>query len=54
MDGVLRDFVKQFAGVAATAFLAVVLVAFVSIPASLGRQPGHARTPELPAGWHLS
>jgi hypothetical protein len=54
MDTELRIFIKQFAGVVAITFMSVVVVAFVSIPANLGRHPGAARGAHLPAGWHLT
>jgi hypothetical protein len=54
MDTALRSFIKEFAGVVAITFMSVVIVAFVSIPANLGRQPGAARSADLPAGWHLT
>jgi hypothetical protein len=54
MDTALRIFIKEFAGVVAIAFMSVVVVAFVSIPANLGRHPGAARSANLPAGWHLT
>ena len=54
MDTSLRTFVKEFAGVVAAVLMGVAVIAFLSVPASLGRHPGHARGPDLPASWHPS
>lgn len=42
VDQNLRTFLKQTAGVAAATLMMVAMVAFISIPFSLGRHPGDA------------
>lgn len=44
MNASLMSFVRRFVGFVAAALLPVVLVAFVSIPVSLGGHPGEARS----------
>lgn len=39
----LHPFIRQFAGVVAAALVPVILVAFLSIPLSLGGHPGEPR-----------
>lgn len=47
MNADLRDFLARFAGTVAMTLVPVVLIAFLSMPLSLGRYPGE---PPLDAG----
>ncbi len=42
MQGHLREFLFRFAGTVAMTLVPVVLIAFLSMPLSLGRHPGEA------------
>jgi hypothetical protein len=48
------SFVRQFAGAVVAALIPVVLVAFWSIPFSLGYHPGEARAATMPAPTHMT
>ena len=50
----LRMFIRQFVGVVAAALVPVLIVAFLSIPFTLGGHPGEARPAEALAGRHMT
>jgi hypothetical protein len=54
MDASLRIFVSQLAGVVFAALVPVILVAFLSIPFSLGGHPGEARPASALIGKHMT
>jgi len=54
MDSSLRVFVRQLAGAVAAALVPVVLIAFWSIPYSLGGHPGEARSVGMAAPRHMT
>ncbi len=43
MNADLRDFLARLAGTVAMTLVPVVLIAFLSMPTSLGRHPGESR-----------
>lgn len=54
MDSSLHVFVRQFAGAVAAVLVAVGLIAFWSIPYSLGGHPGEARSVGMATPRHLT
>ncbi len=48
MDSILLSFIRQFLRVVLTALVPVVLVTFLSIPYSLGGQPGEEHSTTAP------
>jgi len=54
MDSSLRVFVRQIAGVVAAALIPVALIAFWSIPYSLGDHPGEVRSTEPAMARHMT
>jgi len=50
----LRLFIRQLLGVALAALAPVVLVAFLSIPYSLGGHPGDERTTATSSAQHMT
>ncbi len=54
MHSALRLFIRQFTGVVLATLVPVALVAFLSIPYSLGGHPGDERLPNRPAALHLT
>ena len=54
MDASLRSFISEFAGVVASALVVVVIVAFLSIPFTLGGHPGEGRPVDRSVSGHLS
>ncbi len=50
----LRMFVSQFVGVVAAALTPVAVVAFLSIPFTLGGHPGELRPADTPAARHMT
>jgi len=54
MDATLRVFVSQFAGAVAAALLPVIVVAFLSMPLSLGGHPGEPRPADAASTQHIS
>ncbi len=50
----LRMFVSQFVGVVAAVVTVVAVIAFLSIPFTLGAHPGEARPADLPAVKHMT
>jgi hypothetical protein len=54
MDSSLHVFVRQLAGAVAAALIPVVLIAFCSIPYSLGGHPGEARSIEVATPRHMT
>jgi hypothetical protein len=53
MNTSLRLFISQYLGVVIATLMPVILVAFLSIPFSLGGHPGDARPASTAAAWHL-
>jgi hypothetical protein len=54
MQTSLKLFIRQYLGVVIATLVPVVLVAFMSIPFSLGGHPGEPRVVELTGMQHLS
>jgi hypothetical protein len=54
MDISLRLFTRQFMGVVLAALVPVILVAFLSIPYSLGGHPGEERSAENLGSRHMT
>ena len=54
MDSSLHVFIRQLAGAVAAALVPVVLVAFWSIPYSLGGHPGEARSVNATTPRHMT
>ena len=54
MDASLRLFISQYLGVVIATLMAVILIAFLSIPFSLGGHPGDARPVSTAAAWHVT
>ena len=54
MNSSLRVFVRQLVGAVAAALVPVVLVAFWSIPYSLGGHPGEARSVGMATPTHMT
>lgn len=54
MDISLRLFTRQFMGVVLAALVPVILVAFLSIPYSLGGHPGEERSTEHFSSRHMT
>jgi hypothetical protein len=54
MNSSLQLFIRQVLGVVLAALVPVVLVAFLSIPYSLGGHPGEARSAAAPASQHMT
>jgi len=54
MDASLRTVISEFVGVVAAALLPVIVVAFLSIPFSLGGHPGEPRPAAAAALQHMS
>ena len=54
MNLFLRQFIRQLICVALAALVPVVLVAFLSIPYSLGGHPGDARTTAALSTQHMT
>ena len=54
MNSALKFFISEFAGVVLAALAPVVLVAFLSIPYSLGGHPGEARADNTSATLHMT
>lgn len=54
MDSSLRVFVRQVIGAVAAALVPVVLVAFWSIPYSLGGHPGEERGIDTATARHMT
>jgi hypothetical protein len=54
MDSSLRLFVRQFAWTVAAALVPVVLIAFLSIPYSLGGHPGEERRIDMTLAGHMT
>ena len=54
MNLFLRLFIRQLIFVALAALVPVVLVAFLSIPYSLGGHPGDARTTAASGSQHMT
>ena len=54
MNLFLRQFIRQFLGVLLASLVPVVLVAFLSIPYSLGGHPGDDRTTTALGTQHMT
>lgn len=54
MDTSLRIFISQFVGAVAVASAPAILVAFLSIPFTLGGHPGEMRPTDVLVGLHLT
>ncbi|MBL0121748.1 MAG: hypothetical protein IPP88_03130 [Betaproteobacteria bacterium] len=54
MDASLRVFVSQYVGAVVAALMLVFVVAFLSMPFTLGGHPGEARPASATAGQHMS
>lgn len=54
MDSSLRLFVSQYLGVVAATLVPVILMAFLSIPFSLGGHPGDERLTDTTASQHMT
>jgi hypothetical protein len=50
----LRNFIRQFVGVVAAALVPVLIVAFLTIPFTLGGHPGEPRPAEALVGQHMT
>ena len=54
MDASLRVFICQFVGVVAAALIPAIVVAFLTIPYTLGGHPGEPRPAIEVAGQHMT
>ncbi len=54
MNPSLKLFIRQMLGVVMAALVPVVLVAFLSIPYTLGGHPGDERVPDTAAALHMT
>lgn len=54
MHPTLRQFIQEFTGVALASLVPVILTAFLSIPISLGANPGEPRVPTAGLDRHMS
>jgi hypothetical protein len=54
MDSSLRVFVRQIMSAVAAALVPVVLIAFLSIPYSLGGHPGEERRIDMATATHMT
>jgi hypothetical protein len=54
MHASLRLFINQYLGVVIATLMPVMLIAFLSIPFSLGGHPGEARPAAATATWHVT
>ena len=54
MDSSLRVFVRQLVAAVATALVPVALIAFLSIPYSLGGHPGEERRIDMTTSSHMT
>jgi hypothetical protein len=54
MNSSLRLFICELLGVVLAALVPVVLVAFLSIPYSLGGHPGEERSTDTPKSQHMT
>lgn len=54
MDSSLRLFIYQFGGVVLAALVPVILIAFMSIPFTLGGHPGDVRSAAAPVARHMT
>lgn len=54
MDASLRLFIRQFCGVVLAALVPVILIAFMSIPFTLGGHPGDVRPAAAPVAQHMT
>jgi hypothetical protein len=50
----LRNFIRQFVGVVAAALVPVLIVAFLTMPFTLGGHPGEPRPAEALVGQHMT
>jgi hypothetical protein len=50
----LRKFIRQFVGVVAAALVPVLIVAFLTMPFTLGGHPGEPRPAEALVGQHMT
>lgn len=54
MDSSLRLFIRQYIGVVFATLVPIVLVAFLSIPYTLGGHPGDERIANAPIEQHMT
>ena len=54
MDTSLRLFISEFVGAVVAALIPVIVVAFLSIPFTLGGHPGEPHTADAPVARHIS
>jgi hypothetical protein len=54
MDSSLRLFISQYLGVVAAALAPVILMAFLSIPFTLGGHPGEVRVVANASSQHMT
>jgi hypothetical protein len=54
MSTSLHSFIRQFTGVVIATLVPVVLVAFLTIPFTLGGHPGEMRPSDALVGQHLT
>ena len=54
MDTSLRFFLQQYTGVVLASLVPVILVAFMSIPVTLGGHPGSANASNAPVAQHMT
>jgi hypothetical protein len=54
MNIYLRSFLQQYLGVVLATLVPVILIAFMSIPVSLGGHPGEALTASAPITQHMT
>jgi hypothetical protein len=54
MNTSLLQFISQYLGVVIATLMPVILVAFLSIPFSLGGHPGEARPASASSIWHVT
>jgi hypothetical protein len=52
MDASLHLFISQYLGVVLATLMPIMLIAFLSIPYSLGGYPGNERPAIVNATWH--
>ncbi len=54
MDTSLRSFLQQYIGVVLATLVPVILIAFMSIPVTLGGHPDAANTANAPFTQHMT
>lgn len=54
MNSSLRMFINQYVGVVLATLVPVILIAYLSIPVTLGGPPGEMHSSEAPVAQHMT